>query len=258
MSFGPRGPIDVQFFVGGERGRPRASFAGSVVLALLVGCANGTDVSSPSEVSNDGGALPGPGDGSVDGGNVLPEGDGGAISPDGGDTSEPDGGDTEEPAGCTDKIVINEVMPEGSTGEEFVELYNPNDCDVSVGKWKLLYRSKSNSVDQTAFTFSSSQKIGAKEFFVVGTSKIPGKDAAFALTSILGNAGGQIGLVDTGDKLVDAVGFGPATGDYVEGTSAALPGAGKSIARVPDGHDTDDNAADLVKLDTPTPGASNE
>ncbi len=252
MNFSGRGERD--------RGRARSAFVGSTAaLALLFGCANGTEVSSPSEVSNDGGALPGTDGGSGDGGgNVLPdpEGDGGAISPDDGGATEPDGGDTEEPVGCTDKIVINEVMPAGSSNEEFIELYNPNDCPVSVGKWKVLYRSKSNSADETKFTFSSSQTIGAKKFFLIGTSTIGGKNGSF--TGGLGNDGGQIGLVDNGSQLVDAVGFGPATGDYVEGTPAPIPGAGKSIARVPDGHDTDDNAADFKKLDTPTPGKANE
>ena len=62
-------------------------------------------------------------------------------------------------------------------------------------------------------------------------------------------------------NLVDSVGWGTATNAFVEGTVAAAPATteapGTSIGRIPDGDDTNDNAADFVLDDSPTPKGSN-
>ncbi len=59
--------------------------------------------------------------------------------------------------------------------------------------------------------------------------------------------------------LVDSVGWGTATNALVEGTAAAAPpttaAPGTSAGRKPDGDDTNDNAADFVLDDSPTPKA---
>jgi len=72
---------------------------------------------------------------------------------------------------------------------------------------------------------------------------------------------GGLGLRDASGTLVDSVGYGTATNAFVEGSAAPAPPAaaapGKSAGRKPDGHDTDDNAADFSVLTSPTPGASN-
>ena len=82
----------------------------------------------------------------------------------------------------------------------------------------------------------------------------PAPDLTFATS--LASAGGGIGLRDPSGALVDSVAWGTATNVLVEGTAAAAPVLGKSAARHPDGHDTNQNASDFAE-DDPSPGGAN-
>ncbi len=158
------------------------------------------------------------------------------------------------------KLVINEVQTgDGSSGgADFVELHNSCDSAKSIGSYKLVYRSGSGTTDSVVFTFGSGASVPAKGYLVVGGSAFTGsKDGT--LTSGLNNTGASVGLRDASDGLVDAVGYGTGTGVLVEGTAAPAPGDStppKSIARTPNGADSDNNATDF-KVATPTPGAAN-
>lgn len=179
-----------------------------------------------------------------------------ARPPDGGGGTG-DAGSGEEDAGCTRKVVINELMSNGPENAEFVELYNAGTCAASIGGWKLLYRSSGNSAGPALHTFEAGESIDAKSFLVIGTDKFTGKKDA-TMSSGLGNNGGQVGLVDDADKLVDGVGFDDATsGDYTEKKPAPNPLANASIARKADGADSDDNAADFKTAATHSAGAAN-
>src|SRR5262249_18417935 len=59
----------------------------------------------------------------------APGGDSGGDSPSGSD------------GGCSGPVVINEVQTAGNAGasDEFIELYNPNACAVSLANWNLYY-----------------------------------------------------------------------------------------------------------------------
>ena len=77
----------------------------------------------------------------------------------------------------------------------------------------------------------------------------------------LAATGGAAGLRDATGALVDGVGWGTATNAFVEGSPAPAPPAtsapGSSIVRLPDGHDTNANAADFTISSTATPKAAN-
>ncbi|HVH42896.1 MAG TPA: lamin tail domain-containing protein [Labilithrix sp.] len=181
-------------------------------------------------------------------------GEGGSIrQQDGATTSEGGGGGS----GCTGKVFVNELQSEGASGAEFVELFNPNDCAVALDGWKLDYRSKDNGGNTPLYTFAAKDSIPAGGFFVLGSAGFTGsKDATFTMGG-LGNSGGQVGLIDAQDKLIDAVGYMTGTaGPYTEGKPAPNPSSG-SIGRKTDGLDTDDNSADFAVTDSPSPGASN-
>lgn len=245
------------------RAKPTLSGAGAAALllcALLVAsmttsaCANGdADADTGGDTGGDNGA----GDASTSGSDssVLgPKDDGG-----GGSTAKDAGSDTSSgPSGCTTKLVINEVLVEGvPDNAEFVELYNPNACDVDFSGWELRYLAKNpaSSTDGVAFfTAGNGATLKGGKFYVLGSGDI-GVTPDKTFTGTLGNAGGQIALVDESGSIVDAVGWG-ATGKYTEGTSAKVPTAGSSIGRHPDGTDSDDNQSDFVEGDT-TPGTSN-
>jgi hypothetical protein len=110
-------------------------------------------------------------------------------------------------------------------------------------------------------TLSDGTVLGAGAFLLFGGSGYAGAhpaDRSFATS--LASAGGAVGLRDPSGALLDSVGWGTATSALVEGMAAGAPTIaptpGKSAGRHPDGHDTNDNAADFTEGD-PTPGAPN-
>lgn len=213
---------------------------------LALACARGQDGIDPGE---------GAGDTDPDGGgNVrLPTRDGGGSS-DGGDIAKPD--DSSAGPGCTGKVVLNELQCDGPGGAEFVELFNPNDCAVSLGGWTVLYRSREDNPGAALHSFGAGGSIAANDFVVLGNDSFKGAKQA-SLGSGMGNSGGQLGLLDDTGKLVDAVGYSSGTaGMYTEGGPAPSPGAG-SVGRDSAGIDTDDNSVDFKAYAQPSPGAPN-
>lgn len=219
---------------------------------VAVACAQGDsdlDFAPMGTVDPDSGA------GGADG-SRLPASDSGAS-----DASRPDSEpttteDCPAPTACTGNVVINELMTRGpgGAGEEFVELYNPNTCAVSLGGWKLGYRSKTGTGNGVLHTFDAGDSIAAGAFLVLGTSSFSGtKDATM-------NSGmadeGQIGLVDEGGTTVDAVGYGATSGPFIEGTPTSGPPPSGSIGRNC-GVDTDDNAVDFETFAQHSAGAAN-
>jgi len=205
-----------------------------------------------------GGSVTDPDGGSASDGARVPGRDagGGDDEPDG---SVPDGSKSEDcppPSGCTGKVVISELMARGPSGagDEFVELYNPNTCAVPLGGWKLAYKSKTGTGNTVLHTFEAGDSIAGGAFLVLGTPSFsPKKDA----TMNRGMADeGQVGLLDDGQVLVDAVGYGTTSGPYIEGTPTSGPPATGSVGR-PCGVDTDDNAADFKAYPEHSAGAPN-
>lgn len=167
---------------------------------------------------------------------------------------------------CTGKIVLNEILPAGSSfNQEFIELYNPSSCDVDIGSFKLLYQSASGVPASGAplHTFAAATMIKGKGYYVVGTTQYTGtKDTTFNGGGVTMNGGlsnnGQVALMDAGGQKLDGIGYGTLTGgDYVETKAAPVAPATASIARKTDGLDTDDNSKDCDWFTTPTPGAKN-
>lgn len=176
---------------------------------------------------------------------------------------EDTGAPTEDTATSADtgpcKLVINEVQTgDGTSGNaDFIELYNGCGASTSLKDYKLVYRSSSGTTDTVLFTFGSVTLAG-KGFHVLGGTAFSGsKDSS--LPSGLAVGGSSVGLRDASGALIDSMGYGSATGMLVEGTAPAAPGdltPAKSLARKPDGVDTDNNASDF-KVSSPTPGAAN-
>jgi hypothetical protein len=159
---------------------------------------------------------------------------------------------------------VNEVAT-GTTGaaaDEFVELYNAGASAVDVSGWKVVYRSASGTSDTTLATVPAGTSIAAGGFYLLGGSGYAGAatpDQSFGTG--LASTGGAVGVRDASANLVDGAGWGTATNALVEGAAAAAPPAtaspGSSIVRLPDGHDTDSNAADFTVTSTASPRAAN-
>jgi len=175
-----------------------------------------------------------------------------------------DAGNSDAPSGCTNKIVINELMPEGSAvNDEFIELYNASTCDVTIDNFKLMYKSATGTPANGAplHTFAAGTMIKSKGYYVVGTTQYTGtKNATFNGGGVTVNGGmskdGQIALFDANGMKLDGVGYGGVTGDYIETAPAVKAAAGASLGRKTDGVDTDDNSKDFA-VETKTPGAMN-
>jgi collagen type I alpha len=166
--------------------------------------------------------------------------------------------------GATPSIRLNEVQTGTSisAADEFVELINSGSSPADIGGWKVVYRSAAGSSDTTLATIPRGTTLSAGGFYLLGGSAYSGSAAADqAFTSGLAATGGGVGVRDGSGALVDSVGWGTAANALVEGSPAAAPpstaGPGSSIERLPDGHDSDNNATDFTISAHATPKASN-
>ncbi len=164
------------------------------------------------------------------------------------------GGDS---GGCSGGLVINEVQTESATNanHEFVEIYNPNTCDVPLEGWTLKYSAASGSTPSTFFTGLASHKVLAKGYFVVACDDYTtvAKSATYPAGQLAAE-NGQVGLFNKIDAQVDAVGYGSITMKRLtEGNAATTPGAPpRSVQRTPNGADTNNNQVDF-RAATPSP-----
>ncbi len=175
-------------------------------------------------------------------------------------SSSSSGGSSDDDAGpCDGKVVINELMTAGATAyDEFIELYNPGGCAVPLGGWKLGYRAQNGNAAPPILTFEPGSSIPAKAYLVIARPEFSGKkDVTITSSTSMAVDSGQVGLEDDKGTLVDAVGYGTATGAYVEGKPAPSPDTSGSIARKSNGVDTNDNAADFAKTKPHSAGAPN-
>lgn len=158
-------------------------------------------------------------------------------------------------------LKINELQGMGLNGgdEEFVEIFNPTSGAVDLAGWSLVYRSSSVTPERVVFTFSSGSIPAGGFFTVCGLVCPPEANVGAGLVMVdlsLPAISGGVGLRDANGVLVDALGYGASSG-LAEGSRAPDPPMGKSISRIPDGFDTDDNSADFRVTSTPTPGSAN-
>jgi len=166
---------------------------------------------------------------------------------------------------------VNELVV-GSTDaldEEMVELFNPCPAGVDLTGWRLVYRSRSNAnpvdaqFDQALFTFPA-QGLPAGAYLVLTGAAWKGLSDGKLVASLSAD-GGAVGLRDAGGALVDSVGYSTISimgHALVEGAPApkppASPSPGGSIGRLPNGADTNNNAADFKVTAQVTPRAANK
>jgi hypothetical protein len=164
--------------------------------------------------------------------------------------------------GCAPVLTVNEVQVAGAAGagDECVEVYNAAGCTASLTGYTLEYASAAGTTVSTRWTGAAGDTIAAHGYFVVAGAPFTGTaQGRFAGPSgILAATGGGIGIYDPGGTRLDGVGYGAGTSNpLVEAMPAMAPPTSQSIARSPDGADSDNNSADYHLLATPTPGAAN-
>ncbi len=172
-------------------------------------------------------------------------------------------------AALADHVVINEVHIDsqsgtGGTEDDWVELYNPTSASISLDGWSLQKFSYSGS---SLYNQAISGTILAGSYFLVvrdgPNTQQSLKDMAdlLASNSFSLASGNIIYLVNDSinitpssptSNIVDFVGFGSA--NYYEGIAAATDvSEEKSISRVPNGEDTDENSNDFALQEVPSP-----
>ena len=161
-------------------------------------------------------------------------------------------------------LTVNEVMTgiTGAASNEFVELYNGGSSAVDLSGYKLVYRSSAGTSDVTLGTIASGTTLAAGGFYLFGGSAYAGSatpDQSFSTS--LAATGGGVALRDAAGAIVDSMGYGDAVNAFVESHPASAPPAaaapGNSAVRLPDGDDSNDNAADFSVSASPTPKAAN-
>jgi hypothetical protein len=157
-------------------------------------------------------------------------------------------------------LIINEVLydPEGpDDGLEFVELFNPTDETVSLNCMVLETGNGAGAGDWgLAVEWTDHVYIEPGRFFVVGERAVtPPPDWVCDLD--LQN-GPDACRLTYGESVLDLVGWGAHTfPEYYEGAPCEDAASGSSVARIPDGADSQDNAADFRPVSPPTPGRRN-
>jgi hypothetical protein len=167
------------------------------------------------------------------------------------------------PAAPSAVVRINEFSTgvEGALTDEFVEIVNAGTEAADLSGYRLAYRSAAGTSDVALGALPEGTVLEPGAFLLFGGSGYAGAHPADrSFVPSLASAGGGVGLRDPSGALADSVAWGTATNAFVEGAVAPAPtiapAPGKSAGRHPNGHDTNDNAADFTEGD-PSPGGAN-
>jgi len=163
----------------------------------------------------------------------------------------------------TPQVVINEVYYDSPGADErtFTELKGP--AGASLDSVYLIGINGKNG-DTYATISLSGYSIPADSYFVVGQDTgVQNVDLVNSKANWQNGSDNVLLMHVSGSdtSVLDAVGYGDFTGSDTffvgEGASAPDVDAGYSIARYPDGKDTNDNSADFIEFEIPSPGLPN-
>jgi hypothetical protein len=162
------------------------------------------------------------------------------------------------PVRCDARVVINEVYydhPGLDDGWEFVELYNTAQTPCDLSGWRLEFIDGATGRVSVLWTASAGTVIEPDGLICVAGSA-RGSAPELRLTVAIGNGPDAVRLVSSAG-VVDLVGYGevPLAGLY-ESYPACDVDPGLSLARKPDGADSNRNGADFVAA-YPSPNRRN-
>lgn len=159
-------------------------------------------------------------------------------------------------------ITINEcyyTTKTNSNEAQWIEIYNNSSNDIDISGWKLTTSKNLGN----AFLIPAGTIINSKDFFIFAASRdvmvsvwgVSKNVIEYEDVLIFSQTGDDIHLFNTTNKEVDAVWYGDG-GEMGSNNAANLVSFGMSLARNPDGRDTDDPSRDFTER-FPTPGQSN-
>ncbi|UCE03946.1 MAG: lamin tail domain-containing protein [Candidatus Latescibacterota bacterium] len=158
-------------------------------------------------------------------------------------------------AAALSALVVNEVLydpPGADAGREFVEILNVSGSAVALEGVEIQAGDGARATWRTAWR-GFSGVIEPGELLLVAGDSVAARHAT--LQGSLQNGPDAVRLWD-GTAPLDLVGYGALTQPQLYEGRPAADVTGTSLARVPDGHDSNDNAADLRSA-LPTPGRRN-
>ena len=159
-------------------------------------------------------------------------------------------------------LVINEVdydQPSTDTAE-FLEIKNVSTSAINLDPYQLRFVNGANAQNYLTVNLPAVDLAGG-DYFVVCANPATTANCDLdggADTNLIQNGDPDGVVLETAAGRVDGLAYGGAMAGVGEGATAVTDTAtaGQGIARVPDGCDTDDNAADFERAPI-TPGASN-
>jgi hypothetical protein len=155
--------------------------------------------------------------------------------------------------------VINEVCydpPGADAGAEFVEIFNPDTLAVALDGCRVEFgNGAGDPAWQLRWTAPAGTLIPPRACFLLADEGWQGPPAHATAALGLQNGPDALRLVRA-DGSTDTVGWGELAAPELHEGAPAPDVAGVSLARRPDGRDTQDNAADFAAAE-PTPGALN-
>ena len=180
---------------------------------------------------------------------------------------------------CNLQLEINELQADGLQGpsDEFVEIRNAASCGGGLQGYSLRYSSAGGSAPLQIWMKQAGDSIGKagpNGYVILGGMAFQAPDGGNLIGRIstdlngsLSKNGGGVGLFGPPPNatFIDGVAYETlttATHPFIRPIDAGAAGgapnppSGKSIARTPDGHNTNTSATDF-QIATPTPGFSN-
>ena len=160
----------------------------------------------------------------------------------------------------SDGLVIAEVVTGGaSASDEYIEIANAGTTDVDLGGCELVYATASGVTVTRKASFGESLPLAPGGHLLVANSAgIYGTLADVTYSGGLAADGGSLAVRRAGGEVIDAVGWGTAANQFVEGSAAPAPPSSSSIERRPGGRDgntadSNDNSSDFVVQPDPIP-----
>ena len=157
-------------------------------------------------------------------------------------------------------LVLAEVMTGGaSASDEYVEIANAGAADADLGGCELVYVTASGATTTRKASFVGPLLLApGQHLLVANAAGIYGPLADATYAGGLAADGGAVALRQIDGAVIDAVGWGTATNEYVEGAVAPAPPAKSSIERRPGGsggntQDTNNNLVDWFIQPSPIP-----
>lgn len=165
-------------------------------------------------------------------------------------------------AAAPDHLLISEVVTGGaSASDELIEIYNPTATPLPLEGLELVYVSASGATvsRRAAWALGAPPVEPQAHLLIANEAGVYASIADVTYATGMAATGGSVALrIQGATTAIDAVGWGTATGTWLEGVPAPAPAPGSSIERLPGGalgstQDTDDNATDFALLTVPDP-----